>query len=129
MSVTTYKSDNVSIWKVLLSSIISVIVSMGLILIFALLIKWFDWSDGVISVVNIAIKISSIIVGVVIISKSSYKNFISGILVGVGYIILSYLCFSLLLGSFTLGLANLLDLALGVIVGGITGMALNVIKK
>ena len=49
--------------------ILSVVASMVLILIFAFLIKWFDWPEGVITPINIAIKLLSIAVGVLIATK------------------------------------------------------------
>lgn len=115
--------------RIILSALIAVIVSLALILVFALLIKWFEWGDGVIAPVNIIIKILSIGVGVVVATKGGNRSLVKGSLVGILYIILSFLLFSLLLGSITFSMQNMWDLLFGVIVGAIVGVICNVFKK
>ena len=121
--------NRIGIARILLSTVIAVIVSLGLILIFALLIKWFEWGDGVIAPVNIIIKIISIAVAVIIATRGGGQALKKGIFVGAGYIILSYIIFSALLGSFALSLENLWDLIFGTVAGGIIGVMTNIIKK
>lgn len=121
--------DRLGVMKLTLSALIAVIVSLGLILIFAMMIKWFDWSDGVIAPVNIAIKIISIAVGVLIATKNGDRRMQRGIVVGATYVVFSYICFSALLGEFSLSLENFWDLLLGVIVGGIMGVVSNILRK
>lgn len=130
MSKVLVSTENkINISRLLLSSLIAVIVSFGLILVFAILIKWLGWSDAVITPVNIVIKLLSIAVGVIVATRNGGKGLIKGVLVGAIYIIFSYIAFSALLGSFSLGLGNLWDLLLGVVSGGIIGIITNVIKK
>ena len=124
------KLDNrIGVAKILLAMVIAVIASLGLILIFALLIKWFEWGDGAIAPVNIIIKIISIAVGVIVATRCGGQALKRGALVGAGYIILSYIIFSALLGSFSLSLENLWDLMFGIITGGVIGVTCNIIKK
>ena len=127
--VDVFSDEKIGVARLILSTIIAVIVSLGLILIFALLIKWFEWGDGVIAPVNIVIKILSIAVAVIVATKNGHRSLVKGAIVGAGYIILSYVAFSALLGSFSLSIENLWDLIFGVIVGGIIGIICNVIKK
>lgn len=129
MSTLDTKTTKLGAMRLLLASTIAVIVSLGLILIFALLIKWFDWSDGVIAPVNIAIKIISIGVGAIIATKNTSKRLINGAKVGALYVVISYICFSLLLGQFSLSLENLWDLIFGFIFGAIMGIVANIIHK
>ena len=128
-NVDVFSDNKISFARLVLSTIIAVIVSLGLILIFALLIKWFEWGDGVIAPVNIVIKILSIAVAVIIATKNGNKSLLKGAIVGAGYIILSYIAFSALLGSFGLSIENLWDLIFGIVVGGIIGIICNIVKK
>jgi len=129
MKVNVLSEQKLGWARIILSALIAVIVSLALILLFAALIKWFEWSDSVITPVNIVIKILSIGVGVIIATRNGNKALVKGVLVGAGYIILSYVSFSLLLGSFSLSLENLWDLLFGIVVGGIVGIICNVVKK
>lgn len=129
MSDYFVKENKLCIAKIILASIIAVIVSLGLILIFALLIKWFNWSDNVITPVNIVIKLVSIAVGVLIATKSGEKRMLKGTLVGLSYVLVSFIVFSLLIGKFSFGVDNVWDLLLGVVGGGIIGIINNIIHK
>ena len=74
MSIAKVKSTNkINVAPILMASLIAVIVSFVLILVFALLIKWLDWKDSVIAPVNIVIKLVSIAVGVLIATKNGSK--------------------------------------------------------
>ena len=129
MSDYFVKENKLGIAKIILASIIAVIVSLGLILIFALLIKWFNWSDNVITPVNIVIKLVSIAVGVLIATKSGEKRMLKGTVVGLSYVLVSFIVFSLLIGKFSFGVDNVWDLLLGVVGGGIIGIINNIIHK
>lgn len=122
-------AKNMGWGRIIISTLISVIVSLGLILVFALLIKWFGWADNVIRPVNIAIKLISIIVGVMVATKSNDGAVLKGMIVGGLYIILSFVLFSLLLGSFSLSIENFWDLLMGIIAGAIVGVISNIIHK
>lgn len=116
------EDERLGIFKILLATFIAVAVSLGLILLFAFTIKWFDLSDAIIAPVNIAIKIISIGVGILIVTKDGKQGIKRGAVIGASYIVLSYLIFSILLGSFNLSFANLWDLILGVVSGAILGV-------
>lgn len=108
----------------------AIIASLGLILIFAALIKVFDISDKAILPVNIFIKIISIFIGVLIALKENKQGIKKGIIVGFFYIILSFLLFSALAKSFALDIKFLYDIIFGVLVGAICGIiAVNIKRK
>lgn len=121
--------EKTNIFKLLFASLVSAVVSLGLILLFALFIKWFNLSDGVIAPINIVIKIISIAVGVIIVTRDGKSGIKKGSMVGAIYIILCYIIFSVLLGNFSLSLSNLWDVLLGVVSGGILGVIFVNIKK
>lgn len=127
--VDVYNDNKLGVLKILLSSLIAVIASLVLILIFALLIKWFEWGDNIIAPVNIAIKILSIAIGVLVATKNGGRALAKGSIIGGAYVLLSYVVFSALLGNFSLSIGNLWDLVFGVITGGIVGIICNVIHK
>ncbi len=101
---------------------VAVIVSLVLILVFALLIKWFDLSDSVITPANIIIKILSIAVGIVFVTKDGKSGAKRGALLGAVYIILCFGVFSLLNKSLIIGMSLLYDFILGVASGAILGI-------
>lgn len=110
---------------VLKGSLISVSVSLVLILIFALLIKFLNIPDKFIQPVNQAIKIISIFVGCYFALKNSpKKGFVTGALIGVIYTILAYLIFSLLGNTFTITVTIFVDILFSLIIGSICGVFL-----
>lgn len=128
MKVKVEASTNASLMKIIISTLISVVVSLVLIVIFALLIKWLGWEDNVILPINVGIKIVSVAVGVLVAIKNSLHAPRVGMIVGALYVVVSYITFSALIGSFSLSLNNLWDLLLGVGVGAIVGVFNNLIK-
>ena len=128
MKVKVEASENASLLKIIIASLISVVVSLVLIVLFALLIKWRGWGDNIILPINIGIKIVSVAVGVLVAIKNSLHAPRVGMIVGALYVVISFVTFSALLGSFSLSLNNLWDLLLGVAVGAIVGVFSNIIK-
>ena len=128
MKVKVEASTNASLMKIIISTLISGVVSLVLIVIFALLIKWLGWEDNVILPINVGIKIVSVAVGVLVAIKNSLHAPRVGMIVGALYVVVSYITFSALIGSFSLSLNNLWDLLLGVGVGAIVGVFNNLIK-
>jgi len=123
------ETKKISVFSLALGSIISVIMSLGMILVFALVIKWFNLSDSIITPVNIFIKIISIAIGVFVVTRDGKQGFIKGLLVGLIYVVCCYVIFSLLLGSFSLTASNFLDLVLGLVSGAICGIMFVNLKK
>ena len=121
--VKTERRKNLSLnyFSLIISSAISLVVTLALVIIFALFIKWFNWGDGVILPVNIGIKIISLAVGVFIFTKDGTKGVVKGLLIGLVYTTLCFLIFSLLTKTFILDASLLYDYLLcltgGVILG------------
>ena len=118
-----------SVIRIIVGCVVALIVSLVLILLFALLIKWFNWGDGVIIPANIVIKIISMAVGIFIATKDGTKGLTKGIIVGACYILLSFIVFSIIAGKFAFTLSLLYDLLLGVFGGAIIGIIAVNIKK
>jgi len=129
MKVQSLERSGANILRIVTASLVAVVVSFGLILLFALLIKWFGWEDGVITPVNIAIKIVSVAVGVLVATKNANKVVAVGMVVGILYVVISFVACSWILGTFTLSLYNLWDLCLGAISGALVGVISNIIRK
>lgn len=113
----------------LLSSIISVLLSVGLVLVFALFVKWFTLSSTAINIGNTFIKVLSIFFGLFFGVKERENGLIKGALVGLLYSILSSFLFSLYAGNGLFYGFNLLELLFCVIIGGISGIIIVNIRK
>ena len=93
------------------------------VLIFALLMQWLRPSDAVIRVVNQAIKLLAILVGVwVSVGRGGERGLMRGALLGLIYMGLGVCLYALLSGQQLPLTAYLADLAMGVAGGGIAGM-------
>lgn len=117
--------------SILSGVIVSVAITLVLILIFALFIRFFNIPDGAIFPVNQVIKIISMFIGILTaLKKSGRKGFLIGLLLGLFYYVLSYIVFSLLQSSFVFNIKNLFDLLLTTIMGGLLGIIIaNLIRK
>jgi len=102
--------------------IISILLSLILVVIFALCLKWFDISEKTIVPVTFAIKYISVIVGSLFATNGESKGLIKGALFGLIYICSSFLVFSLLSNSFSFDLTTLLDIVSSVLLGAIVGI-------
>ena len=135
MSVSVAKSAKAETNKnimtgVLRGSLFAVAVSLVAILLFAVIIKITSISDNLIDPVNQAIKGISILMGCFNAFKSSSTNgLIKGILIGIVYVVMSFLIFSILNGQFSFGKNIINDLLFGGIIGAICGVIAINFKK
>ncbi len=111
-----------TIFEIIKALIIAVILSLVLILAAALVIKLFNLKNGAIPIINQVIKGISILIACLIAIKSKPNTWLKGIIIGILYIALSYVIFSLLDGTFSFGLHILNDVALGSITGMLSGI-------
>ena len=110
-------------FKSLKGAILSLLITVFSVLILALVVKGTDISDETISALNQAIKIISVFAGAFAASRSAAeKQALAGGLSGGIYIVLGYLTFSLIDGKFGDILLLFADLAMGVIIGMLTGI-------
>ena len=104
-------------------AILALLITVFSVLILAVIVKSSDIKDETITVINQAIKIISIFLGAFVAGRGTEKGYFgAGALAGGIYIVLGYLTFSLLEGRFGDILLLFADLAMGVIIGGLTGL-------
>ena len=120
------KSFGIEVFK---SDVISLIISLILVLLFAFLINLFSFSDATVKPVNIIIKIIYVFTGCFLSIKTD-GGLIKGIVSGVIALITAYFLFGLLGGGFKFGINALWEVLLGLAVGGVSGViAVNVKGK
>ncbi len=89
------KNDVVDVLKAVL---FATLISLGSVLIFAIIIRFASVENKVIMPVNIAIKIVSVFVGVLIGFKQAQNGLLKGAITGLTYMLLTFLIFSALNG-------------------------------
>ncbi len=116
--------------QVLKGSITAVSITLVLILLFALLLRFTNISDKVIMPVNQVIKVVSIFFGVYSALKyHKEKGWVKGMLIGLTYSVLAFVVFAILSSSINFGWSTLLDVIFGAIVGGIVGVIVVNMKR
>jgi len=117
------KIKKVPIAKALKGAIFALVLTIVAILVFALIVKQGDVSDGAINAVNQIIKVVSIFLAAFIAARAAEKApAITGALAGTLYVVIGYLAFSLIDGAMGDVLLLLADLAMGVVIGMLTGV-------
>ena len=115
--------------RIIKGSILAIITSTVLLLIFALLLCYTSLSENTIFPVILVITGISILIGSMISTKRIRKNgILNGGMVGVIYIITLYLISSLFLAGFNLTFNSFIMLIIGIItemIGGIIGVNTN----
>lgn len=121
-SKTKSKSSENIIFDFLKGLIISALCSLIFVVLFAFLIKWFDIADSYLNLITIIIKALSVIIGSLFAIKGKSKGLFKGVCFGLLYVIVAFVIFSFLAGTFAMGLGFLLDLAFAALLGGIVGI-------
>lgn len=111
------------------AGIMALIITLFLILIFAIVLKFTNISDKVIAPINLAIKAISIAVGTLILARNGEGGLKKGVLLGLIFTALAFIVFSVLNGSFVIGWSLLADFGFGALVGGIVGVIAVNLKK
>ncbi|MGN0797763.1 MAG: TIGR04086 family membrane protein [Christensenellales bacterium] len=117
------------ILDVVLGGVIAVLVSVLLTLVFAIVLKFVNVSDEVIDGVNIAVRIISVVVGCFWAIKSTRYGIAKGLLIGVIYVLTSFLVFGLLAGSLSISTIKLVDFLSGIVTGIISAVVVVNVKK
>ena len=95
------------------------------VVLFALLLNWWDVSDRAITAINQVVKFVSILAGVTSALRAGEKgSAMRGACVGVLYMALGIACYCLLMGENPSLTSYLADLGMGVASGGLFGMIL-----
>lgn len=127
--MTTQKKGSY-VFETLIAVFVSLIISLILVVIAAFLIKWFNIDDSAIIIINQTIKGLSILLAGIICLKLPNNGWLRGFIVGIIYVLLAYVVFSLLSGEFIFDLTLLNDTVLGGVSGLISGIiAVNIHKK
>ena len=130
MKAKNLSIKNSNILNLLKGTLAAVSTTLILILLFALLIRFFDISDSWIFPVNQVIKVISLFVGIISTIKLDSKNgFLKGLLLAISYFLLSYIVFSILQGRLAFALTNLYDFLITALMGGIIGIIVVNIKR
>ncbi|MEG2481054.1 MAG: TIGR04086 family membrane protein [Clostridia bacterium] len=118
-------------WTRLLRGLLcAVLVTLGCILIFALLMQWLRPADTVIRVINQLVKLLSIFVGTwLMLKQSNERSLLLGALLGLIYMSVGVGLYALLSGQQLPLTAYLSDIAMGIAGGGISGAIVGGIQK
>ncbi|MBQ7579276.1 MAG: TIGR04086 family membrane protein [Clostridia bacterium] len=111
------------------AGVLSVIIALVLVLLFAFILKWTNLGDNFIMPINLVIKAISICVGTILLCKNGQGGLIKGLILGVIFALLSFLIFSVLNGSFNFGLGLLVDILFCSVSGAIVGILAVNLKK
>ena len=100
------------------------------VVLFALLLNWWDASDRAITAINQEVKFVSILAGVMSALRAGEKgSAMRGACVGVLYMALGIACYCLLMGQSPKLTGYLADLGMGLAAGGLFGMILTARKS
>ena len=100
------------------------------VVLFALLLNWWDASDRAITAINQVVKFVSILAGVTSALRAGEKgSAMRGACVGVLYMALGIACYCLLMGQSPKLTGYLADLGIGLAAGGLFGMILTARKS
>ena len=111
-------------------AVTALLITIGAILVFALIIKSTQMQDSAIAAFNQIVKIVSVFVGAIVASKGMAEKYMrTGAFAGGLYVALCYLVFSLIEGEFGSIPMLLADLAMGIVVGLITALIFGKLLK
>ncbi len=111
------------------SLLYSVLISVGAVLLFALIVKWFNISNGGILIGNTIIKIISLFFGIFFGYKNYQKGAIKGAVSGIIFVLLSNFVFSLYGGRGLFEGITIVSLLFGIISGTVSGIIAVNIRK
>lgn len=105
------------------SLLLSIIISLGLILILSVLMSKTNISDNLLEPMVIGIVTFSLLIGAFCMSRTKKeKGIIYGSLLGATYILILYLLSSLITLDFSISIASLIFIILGILGGAIGGI-------
>lgn len=112
-----------NIKKIIKGSIVSIIITLISLLIFASLLTYTNVSESTIPTVTIIITIISILIGSSLCMSTIKKNgIINGVAIGLIYITFIYLLSSVIEGNFALNLKSIIMIIGAVLAGGLGGI-------
>jgi putative membrane protein (TIGR04086 family) len=115
------QKNNVVSLQIIKGVIISLIISLCLVLIFALFIKLFSFSDATTKPINYVIKIVAVFVGGFL-AINGDQGFLKGVIIGVVSLLTAYLLFGVLGGGLKVGVSLIWEILLGATIGAFSGI-------
>lgn len=113
-----------------IATLLSIVFSVLFVIIFACLLKWFEWSDNCIAPVNIGIRMLAILLGCVFGIRSGSKGIIKGVFVGTFFTLITYCVYSLILSDWSVNPMTVYDFIFNIIGGLVSGVvAVNMRKS
>ena len=107
----------------------AILISLAFVLVFTVIIQLFSVPTSAIKPVNQIFKILAILGGGLLFIRGD-KGLIKGLIHGVLSVLLTFLLFGLIAGNLSCDWKFLLELLIGVVAGGITGViAVNIKRK
>lgn len=111
-----------SIFNVIKGVLFSLIISVVLILILAVIAKYTDISDKTISAINQVIKVVALLFGILLGVKNQKGGLIVGAIIGLLYTLLSFAIFSAISGKLTFDKVTVFDFLICIAVGAVSGI-------
>ncbi len=111
-----------SIFNILKGVLFSLIISIALVLILAVIAKYTDISDKTISIINQIIKVIALLFGILIGVKNQKGGLIIGAIVGLLYTLITFAIFSAISGKLTFDKITVFDFLISIAVGAISGI-------
>ncbi|MCH5147276.1 MAG: TIGR04086 family membrane protein [Clostridiales bacterium] len=107
----------------------AILISLAFVLVFTVLIQLFSISTSAIRPVNQVFKIIAIVGGGLLFIRGD-KGLIKGLIHGVLSVVLTFLLFGLIAGTLSCDWKFAIELLIGIVAGGITGViAVNIKRK
>ena len=116
------------VFQILKAALAAIIISLVLSLIFTLIIQLFSLPTGAVKPVNQVFKILSIVAGGLIFIRGE-KGLLKGAIYGLVAVICTYFLYSIIAGSLSFSWKFIIEILLGTVAGGITGVIAVNIKK
>lgn len=110
--------------------VVSVIVSLILVLLSAMILKLFSLDVSYVTVINTVIKIISVMIAVLLCFKTPSDGWIRGVITGLLFALLSHVVYGAISSDMSITVGFFADLGLGIISGLVAGIiAVNVKKR
>ncbi|HIY45246.1 MAG TPA: TIGR04086 family membrane protein [Candidatus Borkfalkia excrementipullorum] len=107
---------------------LAAVITLALVLVFALFIKLFSIGSSAIMPVNQVIKVLAIFLGCFFCLKPG-KTALKGAICGLGTVIVTYFLFAIIAGEISFGWGNVLDFVFGALAGGISGAIRSLVRS
>ena len=114
------------VWKAVA---VAALLTIALILLFALCMKLGALDDTSVPIVNQAIKVLGILLAAFFATRKEGRKIQRAVVAGVAYIIFSILIFSLLEGSFVFSVSMIWDILMGALIGLLAGLLFSRAQK